>query len=71
MSLEMTYFPTVPGGGAASYKIRPVFTYNNGYWEVYSVFRGFFWVLRVGLRGQGYVGGSLLGEICPGGTEIQ
>ena len=44
MSLGMTYSPTVPVGGAASYKLRPVFTYNNGYWEVYSVFRGFcFW----------------------------
>ena len=72
MSLGMTYSPTVPGGGAASYKLRPVFTYNNGYWEVYSVFRGFFFlVLEVGLRGGSYVGGSFLGEICHGGTEIQ
>ena len=40
----MTYSPTVPGGGAASYKLRPVFTYNNGYWEVWSRFQGiFFW----------------------------
>ena len=30
----MTYSPTVPGGGAASYKLRRMFTYNNGYWEV-------------------------------------
>ena len=36
----MTYSPTVLGGGAASYKLRPVFTYNNGYWEVYSRFQG-------------------------------
>ena len=72
MSLGMTYSPTVPGGGAASYKLRPVFTYNNGYWEVYSRFQGiFFLVLGVGLRGGGYVGGSFLGEICHGGTEIQ
>ena len=28
MSLGMTYSPTVPGGGAASYKLRPVFTYQ-------------------------------------------
>ena len=34
--------PTVPGGGAASYKLRPVFTYNNGYLEVYSRFQGIF-----------------------------
>ena len=36
-----------------------------------DVFRGFFLVLGVGLRGGGYVGGSFLGEICHGGTEIQ
>ena len=47
----MTYSPAVPGGGAASYKLRPVFTYNNGYWEVYSRFQGiFFLVLGVGFR---------------------
>ena len=69
MSLGITYSPTVPGGGAASYKLRPVFTYNNGYWEVYSRFQGiFFLVLGVGLRG---VGGSFPGEIFHGGTEIQ
>ena len=71
MSLGMTYSPTVPGGGAASYKLRPVFTYNNGYWQVYSRFQGIFLALGVGLRGGGYVGGSFLGEICHGGTEIQ
>ena len=72
MSLGMTYSLTVPGGGAASYKFRQVFTYNNGYWEVYSHFQGiFFLVLRVVLRGGGYVGGPFLGEICHGGTEIQ
>ena len=44
MSLGMTYSPTVPGGGAASYKLWPVLTYNNGYWEMYSRFQGiFFW----------------------------
>ena len=67
----MTYSPTVPWGGAASYKLRPVFTYNNGYWEVYSRFQGIFFGWRVGLRGGGYVGGSFPGEICHGGTEIQ
>ena len=54
MSLGMTYSPTVPGGGAASYKLRPVFTYNNGYWEVYRRFQGDFLVLGVGL-GEGAV----------------
>ena len=40
----MAYSHRVPGGGAANYKLRPVFTYNNGYWEVYSRFQGiFFW----------------------------
>ena len=42
MSLEMTYSPTIPGGGAASYKLWPVFTYSNGYWEVYRRFQGDF-----------------------------
>ena len=51
MFLGMTYSPTVPGGGVASYKHQPVFTYNNGYWEVYRRFQGdFFLVLGVGLR---------------------
>ena len=71
MSLGMTYSPTVLGGGAASYKLRPVFTYNNGYWEVYSRFQGIFFGFGGGVEGRGYVGGSFLGEICHGGTEIQ
>ena len=50
MSLGMTYSPTIPGGGAASYKLLPVFTYSNGYWEVYRRFQGDFLVLGVGLR---------------------
>ena len=36
----MTHSPTVPGGGAASYKLCPVFTYTNGDWEVYGRFQG-------------------------------
>ena len=40
----MTYSPAFPGGGAASYKLWPVFTYSNGYWEVYRRFSGgLFW----------------------------
>ena len=35
MSLETTYSPAVLVGGDASYKLWPVFTYSNGYWEVY------------------------------------
>ena len=30
--------PAVPVGGAASYKLWPVFIYSNGYWEVYRRF---------------------------------
>ena len=67
----MTHSPTVPGGGAASYKLCPVFTYSNGYWEVYRRFQGDFFWFGVGLRGGGYVGGSSLGGICHGGREIQ
>ena len=50
MSLRLTYSPTVPGGGAASYKLWPVFTYNNGYLEVYKPFQEDF---SVGGRGWG------------------
>ena len=35
------------------------------------VFRGFFFVLGMGLRGGDNVGGSFLGEIFHEGTEIQ
>ena len=46
----MTHSPTVPGGGATSYKLCPVFTYSNGYWEVHRSFQGEFFGLGVGLR---------------------
>ena len=42
MSLGTTYSPTVPVGGATSYKLRPVLTYSNGYLEVYRHFQGDF-----------------------------
>ena len=32
------FLPAVPVGRAASYKLWPVFTYSNGYWEVYRRF---------------------------------
>ena len=35
ISLGTTYSLTVPMGGAASYKLWPLFTYTNCYWEVY------------------------------------
>ena len=40
MTLGTTYSPRVPAGGALSYKLWPVFTYSNGYWEVYRRFEG-------------------------------
>ena len=36
--------PTVSGGGAASYKLSPMFTYSNGYWDVYRRYQGDFLV---------------------------
>ena len=48
MSLETTYSTTVPVGGAESYKLWPVFTYSNGYWEVYRHLMGDFLGLGVG-----------------------
>ena len=37
---ENDLLPQVPGGGARSYKLWPVFTHNNGYWEVCRRFQG-------------------------------
>ena len=54
MSLGTTYSPAVPVGGVASYKLRPAFTYSNGYWEVYGRFQGDFF----GLGGRVEVGGG-------------
>ena len=51
----MTYSPTVPGGGAASYKLRPVFTCDNSYWEVYRRFHGMFF----GSWGRGWGEGAM------------
>ena len=36
-----------------------------------DVFRGILFCLGVGLRREGYVGGSFLGGICHGGRKIQ
>ena len=66
---EMTYSPKVPGGWAVSYKLRPVFTYSNGYLEVYRRFSGgLFWF--GGFRGGGYVEGSFFGELCHGAEKF-
>ena len=59
MSLVMTYSPTIPGGGAASYKLWPVFTYSNGYWEVYRRFQGDFILFGGGAEG----GGAMLEDL--------
>ena len=44
MSLGPTYSPTVPVGGATSYKLWLLLTYSNGYLEVYRRFQGDFLV---------------------------
>ena len=48
-----------------------MFTYSNGYWEVYRRYQGDFFGLGVEFRGGGYMGGSFLGGIFHGGREIQ
>ena len=55
MSLGTTYYPTVSLGGVASYKLWPVFTYSNGYWDVYGRFQ---WDFFFGLGGRVKVGGG-------------
>ena len=66
MSLGTTYSPTVPVGGATSYKLWPVLTYSNGYWEVYRRFQEDFFGLGEGLRRGGYAGGTFLREFVMG-----
>ena len=58
MSFGTTYSPTIPVGGATSYKLWLVLTYSNGYWEVY---RGFQEDFLVG--GRGWEEGDMLGEL--------
>ena len=45
-----------------------MFTYSNGYWEVYRHFQGDFFLGggRENLMEGGYVGGSFHGGICHG-----
>jgi len=68
MFLGTTYSPTVLMGGAAIYKLRLVFTYSNGYWEVYRRFhRDFFLVWEWGGEVEGdCVGGSFHGGFVMG-----
>ena len=61
MSLGMTYSPTVPVGGAASYKYWPVTNIGS-----VQTFSGDFFGWRGEFRG-GHVGGSFHGGICHGG----
>ena len=49
----MTYSPAVPVGGAAIYKLWPVFTFSNGYWEVYRRFQWDFFGLGGRVEGDG------------------
>ena len=58
MSLGTTYSPTVPVGGATSYKLWPVLTYNNGYLEVYRRFQ----VGDFSVGGGGLEEGDMLGD---------
>ena len=69
MSLGTTYFPTVPVGGAASYKLRPVFAYSNGYWEVYRRFQGDF-LVRGGTEKRGICWGNFLSRNFSWGKKI-
>ena len=50
--------PTVPMGGATSYKLWPMLTYSNGYWEVYRRFQEDFFGW-----GRGWEEGDMLGEL--------
>ena len=70
MSLGATYSLKIPRGGATSYKLLPVFTYSNGYWEVYRRIQGNFSLDREGVEGRGYVGESFRGGICHGRREF-
>ena len=69
MSLGMTESPTIPGGGAASYKFDQCLHIVMVIGKCTDVFRGILFCLGVGLGG-GYVGGSFLGGICHGGRKI-
>ena len=48
-----------------------MFTYSNGYWEVYSRFQMDFFGLGGVLRGVGSIGGYLHGGTSHGGREFQ
>ena len=66
MFLGVTYSPTVPGGGVASYKLQPVFTYIMVIGKCTDVFRGIFLVLEVGLREGAMWEDLSLEKICMG-----
>ena len=71
MSLGTTYFPRILVGGAASYKLSPVFTYSNGYWEVYRRFQGdFFCWGGGGVEGNGLRGGNFPWRYLSWGKRI-
>ena len=66
MSLGTTYSSTIPVGGAASYKLWPVFTHSNGYWKCRDTFRGIFFWLEEGLKRWGYLGDLSMEEFIIG-----
>ena len=66
MYLGTTYSPRVSVGGAASYKLWPVFTHSNGYWKVYRHFHVFFgW--GGGIEERGYAGEHSTENLSGGG----
>ena len=60
MFLGATYSPTVPVGGATSYKLWPVLTYSNGIFGKVQTFSGGFFRLK---GGGGWEEGDMLGEL--------
>ena len=68
-SLGTTYSPTVPVGGATSYKLWPVLAYSNIYWEVYRRFQGNFLVGR-GVEKRGIYWGSYPSKNLSWGKKI-
>ena len=69
MSFGTTYSPAVHVGGAASYKLWPVFTYSNGTGKCTDVFR-LFLVGGGRVEGSGYMGGSLHEGTSHGGRDL-
>ena len=67
ISLGMTYSPTFPVGGAASYKLWPMFPCIMVIGKCTYAFRGIFLVDGKGLRGRGLNGGNFTCKNLSGG----